>query len=114
MGYSFDIIAIAPVLQFFDYQQRAEQHPRRSKAYLGSYCCTLDAFIDATELVHHRPNWDWDAVVNSMVEFWLSQEDRIRHWKHELASSGDDGHLLVGQVINYDRLRCEFEDLFQD
>jgi hypothetical protein len=114
MSYSFDIIGVSPVLQFFNYQQREETHPDRSKAYLGTYCCTLDAFIEATEAIHRRPDWDWDAIVNTIVEFWLSQEANVRHWKHQWESAAGDSNLLVGRVVNYDRLRSEFETLFTD
>jgi hypothetical protein len=114
MSYSFDIIGVSPILQFFDYQQRVEQHPKRSKAYLGSYCCTLDAFIQATEAIHQRPDWDWDAIVNTIVKFWLSQEDDVRHWKQELEVAEGNSNLIVGRVINYNSLRSEFENLFSD
>lgn len=62
MSYSFDIIGVAPVLDFFTHQQRMETTPRRSQALLGSPLCTLDAFISATEAVHRRPDWDWDET----------------------------------------------------
>jgi hypothetical protein len=112
MSYSFDIIGVAPVLQFFDQQQRVEPHLHRSKTYVGSYCCTLDAFIEATEGVHLRPDWDWDAIVNSMVAFWLSQENNIRHWQHQLETADGEHNLVVGRVVNYNSLRNEFESLF--
>jgi hypothetical protein len=112
MSYSFDIVGIAPVLQFFDHQQRVEKDPNRSKAYLGSYCCTLDAFINATQVVHRKPDWDWDAIVSSMVEFWLSRENDIRHWQYELENAAGDNNLVVGRVVNYNSLRNEFESLF--
>ncbi|MCC5898801.1 MAG: hypothetical protein JJU32_12925 [Phormidium sp. BM_Day4_Bin.17] len=47
MSYTFDIINILPVLNFFDHQQKVEQTPHRSLAYLGSYDCTLDGFNEA-------------------------------------------------------------------
>ncbi|MBD2256383.1 hypothetical protein [Pseudanabaena sp. FACHB-2040] len=111
MNYSFDIVGVSPTLQFFNYQQKVEQTPRRSKAYLGSYCCTLDAFIEATDIVHQKPDWNWDEVVNSMVDFWLNQEESIRHWKSELQNSGGDS-LLIARVANLKSLRSEFEHLF--
>ncbi|NMF82824.1 hypothetical protein [Nodosilinea sp. P-1105] len=114
MSYSFDIIGIAPVLQFFSHQQRVETSRDRSQAYLGSYCCTLDGFIEATEIVHHKPDWDWDAIVNKMVEFWLNQEDNVRHWKQQFASTEGSDHLVVARVVNYTSLRHEFEALFDD
>ncbi len=112
MSYNFDIIGISPVLQFFDQQQREEKTPNRSKAYLGSYCCTLDAFIEATQEVHRKPDWDWDAIVNSMVAFWLSRENDIRHWQQELENATGGNNLVVGRVVNYNSLRNEFESLF--
>ncbi|WP_017298580.1 hypothetical protein [Nodosilinea nodulosa] len=117
MSYSFDIIGIAPVLQFFNHQQRVETKPDRSQAFLGSYCCTLDAFINATEAVHRRPDWDWDAIVGTMVAFWLRQEKDVLHWKQQLAAAKDDQTLgnqalIVARVVNYDSLRHEFETLF--
>jgi hypothetical protein len=56
MSYCFDIIGVTPVLDFFYYQQNLEQNPKRSKAYLGSYQCTLDGFIQATEMIPKKPN----------------------------------------------------------
>ncbi|HZG37933.1 MAG TPA: hypothetical protein VEZ50_04555 [Nodosilinea sp.] len=118
MSYSFDIIGIAPVLQFFTHQQQVEAKRDRSQAYLGSYCCTLDAFIEATEAVHRKPDWDWDAIVSTMVDFWLSQETDVRHWKQEFAAAQDANlgsqNLIVARVVNYDSLRHEFETLFDD
>ena len=111
MTYNFDIIGVSPVLQFFNHQQQAETTPRRSKAYLGSYICTLDAFIEATEAVHQKPDWDWDAIVNQIVQFWLTQEDQVRHWNQALAKA-EDRSLIVGRVANVESLRGELESLF--
>ncbi|MEA5450072.1 hypothetical protein VB780_15935 [Leptolyngbya sp. CCNP1308] len=114
MSYSFDIIGIAPVLQFFNHQQRVEARRDRSQAYLGSYCCTLDAFISATEAVHRKPDWDWDAIVSTIVAFWLSQENDVRHWKQQFAVAQGDQNLIVARIVNYDSLRHEFETLFDN
>ena len=111
MSYSFDLIGVAPVLTFFEYQQQLEQNPQRGQAYLGSYQCTLDAFIQSTQSVYHRPNWDWDEVVKTMVNFWLEHEDEVRYWKQELASLPDE-NLIVGKVVNFEHLRRQFESLF--
>lgn len=114
MSYNFDIIGISPVLQFFNHQQRLETHPNRSQAYLGSYSFTLDALIEATQSIHRRPNWDWDAIVGKMVEFWLSQEDDVRHWKSQFEAVQGGDNLIVARVINYDSLRHELETQFGD
>lgn len=112
MSYSFDIIGIAPVLQFFNHQQRLEAKRDRAQAFLGSYRCTLDAFIAATEAVHHRPDWDWDAIAATIIAFWLNQENDIRHWKQQFADAEDGQNLIVARVVNYNSLRHEFETLF--
>lgn len=108
------MLCIAPVLQFFQHQQRVETTRKRSQAFLGSYCCTLDAFIEATEAVHRKPDWDWDAIVGTIVAFWLSQDTDIRHWKQQLAIAQGDQNLIVARVVNYDSLRHEFETLLDD
>jgi hypothetical protein len=113
MSYSFDIVGIAPVLHFFNHQQRVETSRDRSQAFLGSYCCTLDAFINATAAVHHRPDWDWDAIVNTIVNFWISQENDVRHWQQQFAATEGNQNLIVARVVNYDSLRHEFESLFE-
>ncbi|MEM9540074.1 MAG: hypothetical protein AAGA60_11315 [Cyanobacteria bacterium P01_E01_bin.42] len=111
MSYSFDIIGVSSVVQFFQYQQKVEQMRDRSKAYLGSYDCTLDSFITSTEMVCQKPNWDWDAAIGEIVNFWLKHEEKIKRWKLELDDMGGD-NLIVGRVANIDCLRSEFESLF--
>ena len=113
MSYSFDIIGVTPVIQFFNHQQQVENTPKRSKAYVGSYLCTLDSFIEATACVHKKPDWDWDEVVSTIVNFWLNQADNVRHWKAEL-DSAERNSLIVGRIANLNSLRHEYEALFED
>ena len=111
MSYNFEIIGITPVLTFFNYQQQLENDPKRSKAYIGSYFCTLDAFIESTQMIHQKPEWNWDEVIKTMIDFWLSHEDAIRQLKQEFAHAHND-NLIVARVANVDALRQEFEHLF--
>lgn len=113
MSYSFDIIGIAPVLQFFNQQQQLATQAQLSQAYLGSYWCTLDGFINAAEQAHPKPDWDWDAIVAKMVGFWLSREADVRHWRTQFSLTEAGGHLIVARVVNYASLRREFEQLFE-
>ncbi|MGF1458239.1 MAG: hypothetical protein ACFBSG_04365 [Leptolyngbyaceae cyanobacterium] len=113
MKYQFDIIGITSVWDFFCHQQRVEQSPERSCAYLASYKCTLDGFISATETIQHRPAWDWDVIVAQIIHFWMQDSDRLEHWKQELRSA-DETSLIVGRVANFKRLRTEFEHLLTD
>ena len=87
MSYSFDIIGVTPILDFFYYQQQVEQNPHRSKAYLGSYKCTLDSFIKSTEMIPEKPDWNWDQVIESIIDFWVFQEETIQTWKQTLENS---------------------------
>lgn len=113
MTYTFDIVSVTPVLNFFNHQQEIEQTPRRSRAYLGSYNCTLDGFIQSTELVHQKPDWDWDEAVSAIVNFWLDREDRVRHWQQIFQECGE-GHLIIGRMANVKSLRREFEALLDE
>jgi hypothetical protein len=110
MHYTFDILGVTPVFTFFNYQQEVENNPRRSMAYLGSPECTLDGLIQATELIPDKPDWDWDAVVKTMVNFWLHHESNIQTWRREMASFSE-ATLLVARVANTQVLRQEFEAL---
>lgn len=112
MEYTFDIIGISPILTFFNYQQTIEQHPQRSMAYVGSYQCRLDALIAATQNIPHKPNWNWDRIVDMMVQFWVQNEDRIQQWKNELETFNNDG-LLVARIANVKLLRNELEQLLE-
>ncbi|MEO0541681.1 MAG: hypothetical protein AAFZ80_12580 [Cyanobacteria bacterium P01_A01_bin.105] len=111
MKYNFDIIGVDSVWNFFQHQQKVEQSPVRSCAYVGSYECTLDGFIAATNLVHQKPDWDWDAVAAQIVNFWLSDNSSLSRWRQELAQA-QETCLIVGRVANVPLLRNEFETLF--
>lgn len=113
MSYTFDIIGVTPVLNFFTYQQQLEHSPQRSKAYLGSYHCTLDALIESTAMVPQKPDWDWDKVVDTIVNFWLNHEDTVQLWKHELQESQSNS-VIVARVANMSTLRSELESLLKD
>lgn len=112
MPYSFNIIGVSPLLTFFDYQQQMEQNPKRSKTHLGSYQCTLDGFIHSTELIPRKPDWDWDAVINTMINFWLKQGENIHYWQQQL-SQCQENSVIVAQVVNFEAVRQEFEGVFK-
>lgn len=110
MSYNFDIVGISTTWNFFKHQQRVEQSPNRSCAYVGSYACTLDGFMEATEMVHQKPDWDWDAIAATIVDFWLRDGDRVSQWQQELKRA-EETSLIVGRVANFKSLRSEFENL---
>ncbi len=110
MKYNFDIIGVTTVWDFFRHQQQVEQSPDRGCAYLGSYKCTLDGFIKATETIERRPDWDWDAIIAQMISFWMHDSDRVSSWRQELVNA-EENSLIVGRIANFTNLRNEFEQL---
>lgn len=110
MAYTFDIVGVAPILTAFEYQYQAQEQPHRSKAYLSSPHCTLDDFIKSTELIPAKPEWNWDEVIQRIVNFWLKHEDRVRYWQQELFLAGQQ-NVVVARVANVETLRHEFESL---
>jgi hypothetical protein len=111
MSYSFEIVGITPVLAFFNHQQQLASRCDRSKVYLGSHQCTLDAFIESTNLIPEKPLWDWDEVIETTINFWLLHEADIRYWKQELKQTSED-NLIIARVANIEILRQELEELF--
>ncbi|NCO73654.1 MAG: hypothetical protein GW795_12505 [Cyanobacteria bacterium] len=110
MSYSFDIVGVTPILDFFYYQQQVEKNPNRSKAYLGSYQCSLDGFIKSIQVIPEKPQWNWDEVIESIIDFWLHQEETIETWKQTLENSHPQ-NLIIARVANVKWLRQEFQSL---
>lgn len=112
MSYNFDIVGVSTVWNFFKHQQRVEKSPERGCAYVGSYTCTLDALITATNLVHKKPDWDWDVISARIVDFWIRDSDRVSQWRQELEQA-EETSLIVGRIANLTSLRSEFESLLK-
>ncbi|ACB50147.1 conserved hypothetical protein [Crocosphaera subtropica ATCC 51142] len=111
MNYCFDIIGTTSLLTFFNYQQQLEQNQNRGKAYLGSHECSLDGFIESVENIPKKPDWNWDDVVGSIVNFWLKNEDKVRYWQNHCHTIDSDT-VIVARVGKIEALRKEFESLF--
>lgn len=111
MNYFFDIIGTTSVLTFFNYQQKLEQNKNRGKAYLGSHECSLDGFIESVDNIPKKPDWNWDDVVGSIVNFWLKNEDKVRYWQDNFTTAESD-RLIIARVGKTEALRREFESLF--
>jgi len=111
MNYTFDILGVSPVWHFFNHQQeKQEHHPRAGAEYVGSYHCTLDAFLESVETVPRTRGWEFDRVVDSVIGYWMKNSDSIRHWKRRLQDAGDQ-NLLVARVADVHSLKTEFESL---
>jgi hypothetical protein len=111
MTYTFEIVGVAPVVQFFQHQQDRSQQPRTpGVAYFGSYCCTLDAVLQAMEFAAPERSWQQDTAVETVLAFWLQNADRIQYWKQRLEDAGTE-NLLVSRLADLRSLQSVFEQL---
>lgn len=111
MDYTFELLGVSPILYFFNQQQEIIQKtPQARVEYLGSYKCTLDAFLESVETVSPERGWDFDRVVKTMVNFWLNHSDNIHYWKVRLADAGAES-VLVARLADVKGLQQQFESL---
>lgn len=111
MKYTFEILGISPILDFFNHQQKFIQNRQSLELdYLGTYQCTLDALIESVETVSPTLGWELDEVVNTVIQFWMNNSERIRYWKGRLDDAGRE-NLLVSRVADIKSLKAEFESL---
>ncbi|MEH2114408.1 hypothetical protein [Nostoc sp.] len=111
MKYTFDIVGISPLLQFFNHQQQSEKKSHHQGVeYLGMPTCTLDTFLESVESVPPKWGWNLDQVVDTVIQFWLNNSDSIRYWKVRLSDAGKD-NLLVTRLADITALQAEFESL---
>ncbi|BAZ68651.1 hypothetical protein NIES4106_34160 [Fischerella sp. NIES-4106] len=111
MKYTFDIVGVSQVLQFFHHQQETlhiSQH--QGVEYIATHICTLDAFLESVEPVPSKWNWDKDEVVSTVIDFWVQNSDSIRYWKARLIDAGSD-NLLIARVADIKALKVELESL---
>lgn len=112
MAFTFELLGVSPVLDFFSHQQaQGEQQPMSGVEYLGSHKCTLDAFLKSVETVSPKRGWDLDETVDTVVNFWLNNVESIQHWKQRLEDAGQQ-NLIVARLADLKALRTEFERLF--
>ncbi|MBD2455887.1 hypothetical protein H6G80_17600 [Nostoc sp. FACHB-87] len=111
MKYTFDIVGVSPVLQFFNHQQQSMEKPQYAGVeYLGTHICTLDAFIATVEPVPAKWGWDVDQVVDTVVKFWVNHSESIQYWKARLSDAGQN-NLVVARLADIRALQAEFETL---
>ena len=111
MAFTFYLLGISPLLDFFSHQQEQEYRPANSGVeYLGTHKCTLDAFIESVETVTPRQGWQLDEAVDTVVNFWLNNIDSVQHWKQRLEDAGQQ-NLIVARLAELNALRTEFDRL---
>ena len=111
MKYTFELLGISPVLDFFNHQQKLIQKtPSKGIEYLGTHQCTLDAFLESVETVSQKPGWATDRVVDTVIQFWMNHPENIQYWKSRLNDAGKE-NILVARVADVKSLQAEFESL---
>jgi plasmid maintenance system antidote protein VapI len=111
MKYTFELLGISPVIDFFNHQQKLiEKQPWLGIEYLGTHQCTLDAFIESVENVPPTRHWELDRVVDTVIQFWMNHSECIQYWKVRLKDAGRE-NLLVARVADFESLQTEFETL---
>lgn len=113
MDYTFELLGISPILAFFNHQQEQQAKQQDGAAYVGAYQCTLDAFLDSLEPVPRHRGWPMDAVVDTVIQFWVNNAEQVRHWRSRLDDAGAQS-LVVARVADVTSLRSEFESLLRD
>jgi len=111
MNYTFDIVGVSPVLQFFSHQQQSLGNSHRQGVeYFGTQVCTLDASLESVEPVPAKWGWNLDIVLETVIEFWVNNSESIQYWKSRLKDAGQD-NLIVARIAEIKSLQAELEFL---
>lgn len=111
MTYTFEILGISPVISLLNHQQVIQSPSQRDVEYLGVQRCTLDTFMTSVEGVSCQKDWNLQQVINTVVDFWISNPQVIQYWTIRLDEAGLE-NLLLARVGKLEALRNTFESLF--
>ena len=113
MEYNFEIVGVSNLLYFFNQQQEIiQRQPLPKLAYLGTSHCTLDGFLESLDHLMPKPDWDSQGVMQTIIQFWMQNADRVEYWKQHLQKAGQD-NILVARVADLPSLKAELTRLFQ-
>ncbi|WP_353258858.1 hypothetical protein [Prochlorothrix hollandica] len=91
MAYSFNLLGISPILDFFSHQQNRQGHiAQGGAAYVGTHECKLDTFIRSVEEVSPPRGWNLDQAVDAVIQYWMTNEGYVRHWQQRLQDAGQE------------------------
>ncbi len=111
MKYTFDIVGVSPIWQFFSQQQKTINQPNKGGVeYLSTHICTLDALLETVEPLPVKWGWNTEQVLDTVVQFWLNNAESIRYWKFRLTDAGNE-NILVARLAEIRSLQAEFESL---
>lgn len=111
MQYRFELLGVANILTFFNHQQQRSPHSRdQGVEYVGTRRCTLDAVIHSIEPIPPKRGWDLDAVIDTVIQYWLNNSETVERWRERLEDAGQES-VLVAKVGDLKAIRAEFESL---
>lgn len=114
MTYVFDLIGISPMLDFFHHEQaQQEKSADRYPAYLGVADCALDLFLSSADEVIAQRQWNRDQAVDAMVQYWVNNRERVKHWGDRLRDAGKH-HVVIGRVADVEALQLELESILYE
>ena len=112
--FTFNIVGVTPILDFFTYQQERQQKlDNPGVAYISSPKCSLDSVLRTIAHSELDPTWASDDINQTVINFWLSNLDSVKHWKQRLDDASDET-ILISRVANTLALRSELEVLFSE
>ena len=112
MQYTFELLGITPILDFFNHQQTLVSHPHFLRAeYLGVHQCTLDRVLKELQTVPPERNWDLEIVAQVVVNYWIGRAKTVRYWSDRLEDAGCNS-LLIARIADLHSLRHDLERTF--
>ncbi|WP_017328341.1 hypothetical protein [Synechococcus sp. PCC 7336] len=112
MSYSFELLGVTPILEFFNHQQRLLAQPSQTRLeYIGARRCSLDRFLQQLQDLPPDRNWDPEALAQVAIDYWIGRAPTIQFWTQRLADAGSSC-LVVARIGDFNSLRHEFEHLF--
>lgn len=109
MAFVFEILGIAPVIKLLQEQEICVRE--QEIEYLGVHHCTLDVFVSSVEDISQRRQWQVQPAIDTVVNFWVNNPEKVKYWAHRLDPENWN-HLLLARVGKLEGLRTRWEGLF--
>ncbi|MDG2991398.1 hypothetical protein L3556_10715 [Candidatus Synechococcus calcipolaris G9] len=109
MAFVFEILGISPVIKLLQEQEIYAQE--QDIEYLGVHHCTLDTFVSSVEDISQRRHWHVQQAINTVMNFWVNNPEKIKYWAGQLEPENCN-HLLLARVGKLEGLRTRWEGLF--
>ena len=114
MTYVFDLVGVSPMIDFFHHEQSQQDKDLNGyPAYLGVQNCSLDLFLSSADEVIEQRQWNRDHAVDALVQYWITNRERVQHWGARLRDAGKH-HLVIGRMADVPSLQRELESILKE